>query len=1597
MSIINEHTIDDPAIEPMDLDSGNEIMRAQGNLVPSGPPKIGESTCEQSTAEPITAEQSLPRQVPTTTGHALEQAPGKTEGISEERLAKLVGLSVREVLKSVLEANPPAANRGDGRGLDRLLGNKAPTVLKSNNYHAFKSDFESYLAGFGLDGYITGTGTWAAPGPMATKEEREKFKRDNSACLTALRNSCDTLHKDLTRRCATLKEAFDNLDRIYAGKAVQNTLIAYLNLLDFSWDARTNVHENINRYRELLTVAVDLGKKVTPFEQGALLLAKMPTRSAVWETTKSRLYNQDADKLTLEVVVDSLVRCEQQERFEKKASASHNNHVAQLDQHTIALIAAAVKQSRGREGASPKRLAIPPRCGNCHRQGHKTVDCYAEKREKCPHCMKNHPGGAARCWKLHPELKEMKKGKHARSENANMAYDEYPSDTASNHEYCSMSLEDHYLDNGTWILDSGATSHMTGRVSDLINDVKRTSCEVTLGDKKTVIVGTLRGTAEIAAVPHNIKLENCLYVPKLGFRLISSTKLQLNGYTVTLPPSLINKIEGRGSRAIGGVVNELPRFKGINLNENNQIPDEPTEHCNVNAANNFDKAILWHRRLGHIGQLKMQLTHSCRNIGGLDRSWNPKALMTYKCETCLQDKATKPPYSTSTRKILNPLELVVSDVAIIKQSSHRHQNYFVTFIDAYSDYCIMFLLNKKSEVFESFQTYVAFAERQTGFKMKTFRNDKGGEYVSNEMMTYLREKGIHVEQTCTDEPRQNGKAERKNRTLFETMRCLLHDSGLPHHLWSEVIKSANYILNRVPTKRSPETTPYQRFFGREPNMAMMRIIGCAAYTMTPDHHRTKLDAKAHKMWLVGYDDHRKGWRCYDPATRRIIVSRNVRFDESTLYKQNHIELLPQNHKPEDTHVSDLHLVDNFDQGEEPKLIDRIVSNTSNTTQISQFKACDTRVDHIKNKGSTESADNNSEPDTLPKDANLESDLENNLEPETIKPALPGETNKSLNLTPNAERYSSSMRLRDRSMLKRVEPYESEYANTSQVFEEFCQNYGLEMALIAGPIASEPSSIEEARKCEDWPKWKQAIELEYESLLKNKTWTLAELPKGRKAIGNKWVLKIKRDSEGNIARYKARLVIQGYLQVKGIDYTETFAPVVKYQSLRTLLALAAHYDFEVHQIDFETAFLNSELAEEIYMKQPQGFVIPGKENLCLKLKRSLYGLKQAPREWHKTLHKWLVKAGFTQCKSDTSIYQKELEHKKLIIGVYVDDMVILSKSIDFISEFKLQIGKQFKIKDLGEIKWILNIEVTRDRKNRFLSLGQTQYIKDMVKEFNLSHANSLPVPGTPSVKLSKSGQDRSGQEYESPEVGESTPYLALIGKLLYLSMTTRPDISYIVSKLSRYTKNPKEDHWRAAKQVVMYLNGTRDYKLQYSGENQENHNGTNSLYPDIKGFTDADWGNDTDDRKSIGGWCYLINGCAVNWSSKKQNTVAKSTAEAEYVALGDAASEAIWLKQFLAEIGINLKGGLKLYVDNKAAIDIAHNPKFHNRTKHIDVKYHFVRDHVDKKTIEVEKVQSAENVADIFTKLLTKQLHQKHVKGLGLVSTRGSVGSAESGV
>jgi hypothetical protein len=170
-------------------------------------------------------------------------------------------------------------------------------------------------------------------------------------------------------------------------------------------------------------------------------LAKMSTRSKVWETTKSRLYNQDADKLTLKVVVDSLERCEQQERFEKKASASRNNNVAQLDQHTIALIAAAVKQSREREITSPKRLANPSRCGNCHRQGHKTVDCYAEKREECPHCMKNHPGGAARCWKLHPELKEMRKGKHARSENANMAvYDEYPSDTASNHKYCSMSL-----------------------------------------------------------------------------------------------------------------------------------------------------------------------------------------------------------------------------------------------------------------------------------------------------------------------------------------------------------------------------------------------------------------------------------------------------------------------------------------------------------------------------------------------------------------------------------------------------------------------------------------------------------------------------------------------------------------------------------------------------------------------------------------------------------------------------------------------------------------------------------------------------------------------------------------------------------------------------------------------------------------------------------------------------------------------------------------------------------------------------------------------------------------------------------------------------
>ena len=416
---------------------------------------------------------------------------------------------------------------------------------------------------------------------------------------------------------------------------------------------------------------------------------------------------------------------------------------------------------------------------------------------------------------------------------------------------------------------------------------------------------------------------------------------------------------------------------------------------------------------------------------------------------------------------------------------------------------------------------------------------------------------------------------------------------------------------------------------------------------------------------------------------------------------------------------------------------------------------------------------------------------------------------------------------------------------------------------------EPETFDEALSSPHAKEWKLATDSEYQSLIDNDTWDLVELPEGRTAVGCKWVFKVKYNGEGKVERFKSRLVAKGYSQRQGLDFEETFSPVVRFSSIRTLLALAIQKDMIVHQMDVVTAFLNGELDEEIYMQQPDGYQVSGKENLVCRLKKSLYGLKQAPRCWNRALREFMMQAGFVQSNADPCVFIRLDEHTT-IVAVYVDDLILITDVIEVMLEIKGLLSERFRMKDMGQLHYCLGVNIVYGQ--NCVWLHQKQYITLMLGKFGLTDVNTVSTPADCNVKLVK--DDHVSKSTDQVE------YQSMVGSLLYIAMGTRPDIAQAVGAVSKFCSNPTEAHKIAVKRIFRYLKKTMNLALKYCKDEKP-----------VTGFSDADWGGDLDDRRSTTGNVFLLAGGAVSWLSKKQAVVALSTSEAEYVALSLAAQEA----------------------------------------------------------------------------------------------------------
>lgn len=1083
--------------------------------------------------------------------------------------------------------------------------------------------------------------------------------------------------------------------------------------------------------------------------------------------------------------------------------------------------------------------------------------------------------------------------------------------------------------NDEWFMDSGATRHLTMR-SDWMKGEKQFGIPpIRAANNEAMDVecsGAVNFSVIVDGESRKVQFKDVLCVPKLTANLLSVSEITAKQKIVVFSSRgcVVKDMDGT-ILATASLVNGLYRLDGS------------SEMVLASIASNVSNSMeLWHRRLGHLNPSDM----SKMKNGGVDGISFDGNEQNIACVACCKGKQARKPFPKNGSRATKLLEIVHADLAgKMDCESIGGCKYCLVLVDDFSRMTFVYMLKNKSETFEKFCNFKQMVQNQTGLRIKKFRSDNGTEFVSSRFKAFFEKHGIQHQTSIPYTPQKNGLAERTIRTLTEKARCMLQDVNLPKCYWAEAINTAAYIKNHTTSNVLENKSPIEIWSGKKPDISHFKVFGSLAMAMIPKEKRQKFDPKSQELMFVGYGESQKGYRLIDRESKQIVMSRDVTvIEHGNIYQKLHVNKdsfkfiadddFAENTSVNESDINDATVIDvSHNEGEQHVAND--VAIETNTTDIG--------VQH----GQNNAVQQLNEPDT-----SLEETFDEAVDDGSI--FVPEE-----DITIN----------NDSDFLVRRSARETKQT------ERFQSTHLAYLAYESTSINNEPVTVRQALNGSDKIKWQAAMDDEYRSLIENKTWDLVQLPNGCKAISNKWVFKQKTDSNGNVIRYKARVVVKGCSQREGIDFVETFSPVVRYSSIRLLIAITVKFALQIEQMDVVTAFLHGDIKETIYMKQPEGF--DDNSGKVCRLKKALYGLKQASRQWNIKLNEVLLKAGFNRCKSDACIYHRRNGDSIVIVAVYVDDLLIFFNNIEWKDQLKSILKQNFKMKDLGSAANVLGIHIDYDQKKGVIKLDQRKYTEAILRKFRMFDCDPVKLPKDPNQKLTKEMSPANDTEYKQMD---SVPYQEAVGSILYLTQCTRPDVAFPIAVMSQFNNNPGKAHWTAVKRIFRYLKGTLELKLVFAKD---------SKYDDLCCYSDSDWASNFCDFKSCTGYVFVWQGAAISWQSKKQPTVALSTAEAEYMALTSACQEAISLNQLKDEILGTKAIAIEIYCDNKGAIDLCVNGNYSAKTKHINIRLHFNRDLIEKRMVKITKIGTDLMVADGLTKAVPIAKHLFCLNGMGL--------------
>lgn len=1129
-----------------------------------------------------------------------------------------------------------------------------------------------------------------------------------------------------------------------------------------------------------------------------------------------------------------------------------------------------------------------------------------------------------------------------------------------------------------------------------------------------------------------VTLQRVYYHPSFKINLISVLQLNKNGWTFVSGPKETylmtpDKLKIRLDRE-RNVTTLRCHSNGMQGEVYSLTAVEP----NWDSA---DDMLRLHYRLGHMGFDRMVRIIKGGSTVGLGKlSVRPEVLAAARkrvleCRACIQGKGTRTALGHRGIDKGNAagevLHMDTYYVRTTRADGTATVEYGLTVTDSFTKLRWFTRLLSKDQGAQAVVNIILMAREQLGL-VKRIHSDGGSEFINQTVKLACQRLGIEMHWGPAGAHELNSLAERGVRSHKDGGRTLLQHALLPTRFWGRSVAHSVYVWNRTHVADATGVTPFETIRKCKPSLKHVGVFGCDCYVHVAKSERDAFDAKMQPGIYLGHGlepgTDRDSAIVYDLRSGKEVRSRDVRFLNDSF--KHAAALVAGGEKLEDVLLED-EPSDNAREFNVERIIGKRVHDGRTEYQVmwtgyDEDEATWEPVDHVQ--GGAQEAIDEFEAQLLAGNAPQvagtpprEEEEEEEEDPQSPRPPRDNEERKEPEDRAEQDANAASDEPAASAAPVRPHPRRSPRGNSSSLALDALDGHQrVHMAMSAicssmpggdehlGPADSEmvmavasglslledltPANWKEAMASPQAAEWQAACDKEMAGCEAMHVWDLVErssVPKHQVVVPVKWVFKVKVDETGAIQTYKARLTPKGFLQREGVNYFETFAATGKYKSMRLGLALTALFDHELDQLDVPQAFLNADMEEEVYMELPEGYR-KGREHLVCLLLKALYGLKQAPRNWYILVSTFIVEAlGFKATVSDPCLFVKRSRTGRIVLlFLFVDDFQASYHIADRAEwcELKAMLVKRFNTKDLGASTWILGMRITRDRKRRTITLDQELYITKALERYGLSESKCAPTPGVVGSAglLGPEPEEVAGTAAADPPADRQL-YQEIVGTLMYSAVSCRPDIAYQVQLLARSMQAPQQRHMTAAKRVLRYLAGTKEIGLVFgsrSGDRAADSRGRdNGLNLDVCCFTDADWANCPADRKSVYGWVAKVNGDPISWASKKQRTVALSTCEAELYAEAEGIKEVLWLRGLLKELGLHVSTGSRVYGDNQSTIAVSQNGVRSERTKHVDVRYHFVTETVRSGQVKLQWVPTRDQQADIFTKALPEPVFE----------------------